>query len=413
MAVIWYINETGDLAFFDEVVAYYDFGEATILEHVVKALEYTLHHCSSRGIPHRMTADWNDALNGGEEGRGESTMVADQLCWNLKELIPLIEKKGQFDLAKRYTQTYENVKKAINDYLWDGKWYIRATQDDKSPIGSHTNKEAKIDINGQTWAIMSGVADKKRGTEAMDSVWNHLMTEYGPVMFSPPYMEPSKDFGIISQFTPGTKENGAIFNHPVSWAVVAECILGRGDKAYEIWRRSSFMTRGKNPELYKAEPYVYSEFVYGPPHPEFGRGSFTWTTGSASWFWRACLDYICGVRPVVDGLVIDPCLPKEWGELTVNRTFRGATYYIKINNPLKVSKGVQYITANGQRLTGNIVPDLGSGHHIIEVQMGAVNVKYKDKIKNTSKPEVTKEAPIKVNSDRPKPIKIYKIQDIR
>lgn len=406
MAVIWYINETGDLAFFDEVIPYYDFGEATVLEHVVGALEYALHHRSSRGIPHRMTADWNDALNGGDEGRGESTMVAHQLCWNLKELIPLISKKGQFELADRYEKTYKEIKEAINRHLWDGKWYIRATHDDKSPIGSHMNREAKIDINAQTWAVMADVTTGRRGEIAMDSVWKHLMTEYGPRMFAPPYMVPSKDFGIISQFTPGTKENGAIFNHPVSWGVIAECMLGRGDKAYEIWRRTSFMTRGKNPELYRVEPYVYSEFVYGSPHPEFGRGSFTWTTGSASWFWRACLDYICGVRPVVDGLVIDPCLPR-WEEVKVTRAFRGGTYYITIHNPLKAMTGVEYIMADGEKLEGNLVPDLGSGHHIIDVYMGSK--KKSVKVQPEKKEEKAKETP-EVSTTKPKKVKVFDIR---
>ncbi|MDO8512944.1 MAG: glycosyl transferase family 36 [bacterium] len=370
MAVINYIEETGDIAFLEETVSYHDDGEATVFQHIVRAIEFTLTHCSNRGIPHRRTADWNDALDGGKEGKGESAMVANQLCYNLRKLFPILEKAHQDDLTKRYRAVYEKVKRSLNKDFWDGKWYIRATLDDGSPIGSHLNREAKIDINGQTWPVMSGVADYKRGVQVMDSVWKYLMTDYGPTMFSPPFDEPSKEFGIISQFTPGTKENGAIFNHPVSWAVIAECMLGRGDKAYEIWRRTSFMTRGKNPELYRVEPYVYAEFVYGPPHPELGRGSFTWTTGSASWFWRACLDYICGVRPVLDGLMIDPCIPKEWGELEVKRAFRGGDYYIKIKNPLKVMTGVGSIKADGKEITGNIIPDLGTGHHIIEVVMG-------------------------------------------
>lgn len=405
MAVIWYINETGDLAFLDEEVAYYDDGDATILEHVVKAIEYTLQHCSNRGIPHRLTADWNDALNGGnEEGRGESTMVAEQLAWNLKELMPFFKRIGQKDLAERYQDEYDKLKKAINHHLWDGKWYIRATNDDKTPIGSCKNKECRIDINAQTWAVMAGVAEGNRGIEAMDSVWRHLMTDYGPAMFSPPYMEPSKEFGIISQFTPGTKENGAIFNHPVSWAVVAECLLGRGDKAYEIWRRTSFMTRGKNPELYRAEPYVYAEFVYGLPHPEHGRGSFTWTTGSASWFWRACLDFICGVRPVIEGLLIDPCIPKEWPELEVKRSFRNGEYYIKIFNPSKLSKGVECMTVDGKVIEGNLVPDLGSGHHIIEVTLGKPMIKEAKKEEKPAEHKATEVV---------KEIKKIKIRDIR
>ncbi len=385
MAVILFIKETGDVSFLGEYVPYKDYGEATVLEHLVRAIEYTLQHCSRRGIPHRRTADWNDALNG--EGMGESAMVANQLCWNLKELMPILDKVGQKDLAERYRGTYDKVKKTLNEEFWDGKWYIRATHEDKTPIGSNKNKEAKIDINGQTWAIMSGVAEGERAVMAMDSVWDNLMTEYGPTMFTPPYMKPSKQFGIISQFTPGTKENGAIFNHPVSWGVVAECLLGRGERAYEMWKRTSFMTRGKNPEKYRVEPFVYSEFVYGPPHPEFGRGSFTWCTGSASWFWRACIDYICGVKPTLDGLEISPCIPKEWKEYEVKRTFRGATYFIKIKNPQGAMTQIASIMVDGKAIEGNVIPPYASGMHIVEVTMGEAK-------KEEKKEERPKAAPI-------------------
>lgn len=385
MAVLDYIYESGDIAFLEESIPYHEDGEGKILEHVLRAIEHTMHHSSQRRIPHRRTADWNDALNGGQEGKGESAMVAHQLCYNLKELVPLLTAIGQKKLAEKYQKDYDEIKASLNKNFWDGQWYLRATTDDGRPIGSHKNKEAKIDINGQTWAILAGVADEKRGKTAMDSVWKYLMSDYGPTMFSPAYTRPSLEYGIISQFTPGTKENGAIFNHPVSWAVVAECLLGRGDKAYEMWRRTSFMTRGKHPELYRVEPYVYAEFVYGPSHPEFGRGSFTWTTGSASWFWRACLDYICGVQPRLEGLRIDPCVPADWKEFEIKRAFRGANYHIKISNPLGVMKGVSWIKVDGEKVKGDILPVFSSGHHVVEVKMGTPMVSEKGTQEEISK----------------------------
>ncbi len=375
MAVLNYVNESGDTSFLEEMVPYYDTGKGKVLEHIVRAIDHTIHHSSDRGIPHRRTADWNDALTGGKEGKGESAMVANQLVYNLQILIPILKTINEEELFRKYSRVSRKIKEVLNRDFWDGSWYIRATDDKKRPIGSKKNTFAKIDINGQTWPIISGVADEKRGKICMDAVWKKLMTEYGPVMFAPPFEQPSPEYGIISQFIPGTKENGAIFNHPVSWAVIAECLLGRGDKAFEIWRRTSFMTRGKNPNLYRAEPYVYAEFVYGPMHPEFGRGSFTWATGSASWFWRACLDYICGIRPTLDGLLIDPCIPKDWPQFEVKRKFRGADYHIKVKNPSKVSKGVREIIVDGQKLDNPVVPTFSNGHHLVEVMMGTPAIK--------------------------------------
>jgi cellobiose phosphorylase len=204
----------------------------------------------------------------------------------------------------------------------------------------------------------------------MDSVWKRLNTPYGPAMLLPAYQHPDEKYGIISQFTPGTKENGAIFNHPVTWAIIAETILGRGDHAYKFWQETNFAYRGKDQDSYRVEPYIYAEFVYGPEHPEFGRGSFTWSTGSASWFWRACLDYILGVQPVLAGLKIEPCIPRDWRQVEVSREFRGAEYNIRIINPLRQCRGVDRILVDGVRLTGNVIPAFSGGVHFVEVILG-------------------------------------------
>jgi cellobiose phosphorylase len=371
LIIIHYLYETGDLAFLEENIPFYDTGEATVKEHLIRALEYSLRHLSPRGIPLRRTADWNDALTGGRLGKGESVMVAHQLAYTIKILIPVLEKIGEKELIKKYQLIYDRVKNTLNKDFWDGAWYIRATTDDGGPIGSKKNKEGKIDINAQTWSVLSGVGHfKGRDKKAMDSVWEHLNTKYGPAMFLPAYHLPSETFGIVSQFTPGTKENGAIFNHPVTWAIIAECLLGRGDKAYKYWQETSPVLRGEDPDLYKVEPYVYAEFIYGPDHPQFGRGSFTWTTGSASWYWRACLDYIIGLQPTLDGLKVEPCLPKVWTKVKVERDFRGSRYLIEINNPQKVNKGVKSIIVDDKKIKGNILPLFPNGEHQVIVEMG-------------------------------------------
>ncbi len=369
-SVIYYLKETGKLHVLKDDVDYYDSGSGTVLQHVIRAMEYSLKNLSPRHLPYRRTADWNDALNGGHEGKGESQMVAAQICYNLRELSPFLEAVGEHELVNKYQRYYKKIKDAVNEHFWDGGWYTRGTANDRTQIGSKKSTYNKIDINAQTWAVMSGIADKDRAVKAMDAVWKKLNTKYGPAMFLPAYQHPEEKYGIISQFTPGTKENGAIFNHPVSWAVIAETMIGRGDQAYKLWKETNFVYRGQEPELYRVEPYVYAEFVYGPEHPEFGRGSFTWATGSASWFWRACLDNILGIQPVLGGLKIDPCIPRDWRQVEVSRRFRGADYHIRIQNPFRINKGVDRILVDGVRITGSVITPLNSGTHFVEVVLG-------------------------------------------
>ena len=370
MTVLNYIKETGDLRFLKNEAKYFDKGKGSILEHILAALDYTLYHVSPRGIPLRLTADWNDALAGGHLGKGESLMVANQLALNILELTPVLEKLGDKVRVKRYLEIYENLKKTINEQYWDGSWYIRASDDRGNLIGSHRNKEGKIHINGQTWPILSKIAQGERAKKAMDSLWRHLMTKYGALTFVPAYTKLNSALGVISQFAPGTKENSTIFSHPNAWVVIAECLLGRGDKAYEAWKRSSFLTRSREPDIYKTEPYVYSEFSYGPQSPHFGQGSYSWMTGSAAWFFRAATDYILGVRPSLDGLIIDPCIPKDWEGFTFKRIFRGSLFEIQVKNPSRVNKGVKKILIDGKEISSNIIREFKRRKYKVEVILG-------------------------------------------
>lgn len=370
MAVLNYLKETGDLNFLKKKVKYFDKNEGTVLEHLTKALDHTLYHVSPSGIPLRRAADWNDALSGGKLDKAESLMVANQVAWNILEIIPILEKVNEKKKAAAYLNIYEHLKKTINEQYWDGEWYIRATDDNGNLIGSKTNKEGMIHINGQSWSVMSHIAPENRALVAMDSLWKHLMTKYGALTFTPAYTKENAALGVISQFAPGAKENAAVFSHPNAWVIVAETMLGRGDKAYEAWRRTSFLTRSKEPDIYKVEPYVYPEFSYGPESPHFGLGSYSWMTGSAAWFLRACTDYIIGVRPTLDGLIIDPCVPKKWDNFEIKRVFRGAIYNIKISNPKHVYKGVDKILVDDKVIEGNLLPVYETGEHQVEVTMG-------------------------------------------
>jgi cellobiose phosphorylase len=368
MAILNYINETGNLSFLSELVPYYDSGSGEVYDHLIKAIDYSLVRVSKRGISLRQTADWNDALGGSTDGRGESMMVANQICRNIQDLLPILLARHNQEAYDHYQKHFDRLNNALNKYAWDGRWYVRATCDNGQKIGSHTNEEGMIHLNGQTWPIMSGVADKIRGETAMDQVWKKLMTPFGPAIFLPPFTAKNADLGIIAQFTPGTKENGTIFLHPAAWSVIAESVLGRGDKAFEIWRRSSFITRSQDPK-YKSEPYVYPEYMYGPAHPKFGQGSYTWITGSAAWFYRACTDWILGVRPTLEGLLILPAVPKSWKNWNVTRDFRGARYEISFIKSKNRHKRIK-ISVDGTEIDGNVVPDMADGKtHQVKVEI--------------------------------------------
>lgn len=385
MSVMNYIKESGDWSFLNELVEFYDFGQETVYDHLLKAIDKALLMRSpdlgGLGISLMGAADWNDGLDQiGREGRGESIMTTEFLCWMLLEMAEVAEYQRDHKLSKRYLADYRKLKEKLNFLCWDGEWYIRATNDKGEVIGSSKNDEGKIYLNAQSWAVLGGVATGERACICMDSVKHHLDTKYGPLLFSPAYKEPDPDIGIITRFAPGTKENGTVFNHTVCWVVIAECILGRGDRAYEYFKKTSFIERGKDPDAYRAEPYVYAEFIYGPDSVDFGQGSFTWTTGTAAWMWRACLDWILGVRPHFEGLLIDPCVPSHWTEFKVRRYFRNALYEIEVKNPDGVCKGIKEIKMDGEKMKSNLLPAMqDSKRHVVEVLMGEAKPVGKEK----------------------------------
>jgi len=356
LCMVFYLKETGDYGILDTRIAYQDGVEGTAYEHIVRAVDHVLGRFSPRGLPLMGAADWNDGLNYvGRDGRGESVMIAGHLCWVLSEVGPLAARRGDERRARRYATESALLADRVNDLCWDGEWYVRATTDEGRVLGSSRNDDGRIYLNAQTWCVMSGIATDERKTRCMESVEKHLETPYGPCLFLPAYREPDPEIGIITRFAPGYKENGTIFNHTVCWTIIAECALGRGDRAYDLWRRTSFLTRGEEPDVYKAEPYVYSEYVCGPDSDTFGQGEFSWVTGTAAWMWRACLDWILGVKPTWDGLMIDPCMPGDWEHAEVTRPFRGATYHIVIDKPQGICCGDVELTCDGKQLEGNVI----------------------------------------------------------
>lgn len=343
-AVLNYVEETGDLKFLKENIPFADtrrFGpghKGSVLKHIIRATEYSLSHSSERGIASIRIADWNDALSSGFIGKGESFMVAGLLGFNLKRLIGLLKKMGRDEKADEYTFAYERLGQAVDRYGWDGEWFIRATDDhNKKPIGSAKNQRGKIFLDSNTWLCISGLAGKNTN-KTLKSLWKYLMTKYGALLFNPAYQSEDKKRGVISQFVPGSKENAAVFLHPNAWFLIGLSQASMVDHALELLQRINPVYRYfHDAEVYKVEPYVLSEFIFGNESDKFGEGSYTWVTGSAEWFLRGILDYFLGLRPEYDKLVFEPKVPKNWS-FKVMREFQGKKWEASYDKGIKSLK---------------------------------------------------------------------------
>ncbi|MHA6530491.1 GH36-type glycosyl hydrolase domain-containing protein [Paenibacillus sp. BAC0078] len=353
------LAETGNAAFLKATVPYYDGGEGTVYEHLKAAIDFTASQLGERGFPLMLRSDWNDQLfRVCREGRGESIWTSMQLGTVLLRMIDLAAAAGQPEDAIRYAEMYETQRKLVNSTGWDGRWFRRAIMDDGRFLGSDEHDEAKIWLNAQTWATLSGMADHDKGLMAMDSVREMLDTELGIKKIHPSITTFPDPADPLTNYNKGTGENGAVFCHANTWAIIAECMLGRGDLAYKYYRQLLPNVAMDKAGLwrYKAEPYVYASNLFGPESDKFGLANVSWLTGTAAWMYVAATQYILGVKPVLEGLSIDPCIPADWEGFAVKRRFRGCVYDITVTNASKVSKGVQKITVNGEPIEGNVLP---------------------------------------------------------
>ncbi len=369
-----YVKETGDFEILKRLVPYVDGGNASLMKHLLGALHYSLTRLSPRKLLLFGPGDWNDTLDYlGREGKGETVWGSMFLCYVLREMIELLG-QCKHPQTTHYQHRYDQIKSAINRYCWDGRWYIRGTNDAGARIGSVKCKEGKIFLNTQSWAIMSAVAEGNRVAQCLDSVAQHLSTSKGPKILHPPYATINPQIGLVTRCVPGKKENGAVFNHAAAWAMLADLMAGRAEQAYEIYRQMLPMNPEIDIDRYEVEPYVYAEYVTSPDHPTYGQASHSWLTGSSVWMLRIALDYLLGVRPAYDGLVVDPCIPRNWDGYTVKRTFRGASYEISVSNPHHVNRGVQSLACNGQILEKPMIPIMADGKiHKVNAILGPLS----------------------------------------
>ncbi|MEG0942322.1 MAG: N,N'-diacetylchitobiose phosphorylase [Angelakisella sp.] len=363
-----YIKETGEVSLLDEVVTYADAGAGTVYEHMTKILDFSAEQVGATGICKGLRADWNDCLN---LGGGESAMVSFLHHWALVNFIELCEATDHTaDLAK-YKEMSAGVKKACEKNLWDGRWYIRGITASGRKIGKQTDAEGKVHMESNTWAVLSGVADKEHGLSAMDAVDEYLYTPYGLMLNAPSFTVPDDEIGFVTRVYPGVKENGSVFSHPNPWAWCAEAMLGRGDRAMKFYNALLPIRQNDMIEIRQAEPYAYCQFIMGKDHTAHGRARHPFMTGSGGWAYFAATRYMLGIRPGYTGLTIDPCIPTDWDGFTATRVWRGARYDITVQNPGHISKGVVRTLLDGVLLPGKEIPIQKAGtQHTITVIMG-------------------------------------------
>ena len=366
-AVPDYVAETGDIDFYHTVLPYADHGEATVLGHLRRALEFNLERSGRNGLPCGLRADWNDCVKMGYHG--ESVMVAFQLRHGLDGYARVADRIGLPAEAEWARSELAKLDASIQRAAWDGEWFLWAIGEDGHRYGSKHEEEGQIYINTQVWAVISGAATPEQARSAMNAVKERLATPFGIMLSAPPFTKtpPAIMGGVV--YNHGIKENAGIFCHTQSWAVMAEALLGDGDRAYEYYR--AFMPAAYNDraELREIEPYVHCQTTYAPCNRNAGKSRVPWLSGTVSWSYHAAVQWILGVRPELDGLRIDPCIPKTWPGYSMRRNFRDMTIRIEVRNPQGVSKGVKSLTVDRRAVMGNLVPleRLRDGSRIVAV----------------------------------------------
>lgn len=369
-AVCAYVKETGDFTILKHPTPFNNAegSEQPLMEHIRRSIQFTGNHLGPHGLPLIGRADWNDCLNlncfSEEPGESfqtfglsdgpvaESVFIAGMFVKYGTEYAELCMRMGYEKEARETRQAVGDMEKAILRDGWDGEWFLRAYDAHGNKVGSHECKEGQIYIEPQGFCALAGVG-KETGQmkKALDSVRERLMGEYGVELLSPCYTEYHVELGEISSYPPGFKENGSVFCHNNPWIVCGEAVLGRGNEAFDIYRRICPSYLEEKSEIHETEPYAYAQTVTGRASGNPGHAKNSWLTGTASWAFVSISQAILGIYPDYDGLRIEPCIPDGWKEFTVCRSFRGTKYVVHI-----LRTGSFSVTAEGKPVEGNIVP---------------------------------------------------------
>ena len=386
-----YIKETGDFDILNEMVPFdNDMSVAkTLFDHLTVSFDHVIHNLGPHQLPLIGRADWNDCLNLNcfsndpnesfqttenktEDSKAESLMIAGLFVVCGRDYIELCRQLGKNSEADRAHKHVDDMAEAVRKHGWDGEWFIRAYDYYGRKIGSKENEEGKIFIESNGWCTMAGIG-KEEGLckKALDSVKERLDCEHGIVLNNPAFTKYYIEYGEISSYPAGYKENAGVFCHNNPWVVIGETVIGRGDEAWEYYRKICPSYLEDISDQHKTEPYVYSQMIAGKDAFRPGEAKNSWLTGTASWNFYTISQFILGVQPGYNGLVINPCIPKSWKEFTLQRKFRGAEYTITVKNPKGVCHGVQILTLDGKKVEGNAIPLQAKGtKHQVEVIMG-------------------------------------------
>lgn len=390
LAVVAYVKETGDYSIL-EVSTPYDNDEskaASLADHLKRSFDHVINNLGPHGLPLIGRADWNDCLNlncfstepgepfqttTSKDGRvAESVMIAGMFVYIGKEYAALMKKLGNPEESERAEKEVGKMEKAVMEYGFDGEWFLRAYDDFGRKVGSEECEEGKIFIESQGLCIMGGLGlSDGKAIQALDAVEERLGTKYGLVLNNPAFTKYYVEYGEISTYPAGYKENAGIFCHNNAWIMCAEAVCGRGDKAFDYYTRIAPAYTEEYSEIHRMEPYVYSQMVAGKDAKRFGEAKNSWLTGTASWNFVAITQYILGIKPDYDGILVDPAIPADWDGYQVTRKFRGDTYKIAVNNPEHVSKGVKKLLVDGKEIDSAVIPYAGDGKvHEVTVTLG-------------------------------------------
>ena len=384
-----YIKETGDFSILDEMVPFDNKPgtEVKLFDHLKISMDHVINNLGPHGLPLIGRADWNDCLNlncfswdpnesfqttenQSKDSKAESLMIAGLFVVTGKDYVELCRRLGKPHEADRMETAVKAMENSVKVHGWDGEWFLRAYDFYGEKIGSNENEEGKIFIESQGWCTMAGIGLKEGLCDkALDSVKERMECEHGIVLNNPAYTTYHVEMGEISSYPEGYKENAGIFCHNNPWVIIGETVDGRGDDAWNHYKKilPSYVEE-KYQTLHKVEPYVNCQMVAGKDSARPGEGKNSWLTGTAAWMWYTISEYILGIKPSYDGLMIDPCLPSTAKSYEVTRKFRGGEFHIKVNNPEGNQKGIKSITLDGKIINGNIVPaELGKHEVIVEM----------------------------------------------
>jgi len=385
-----YIKETGDFNILNEQVAFNcdDNIKDTLMEHLKRSFYHVVNNLGPNGLPLIGRADWNDCLNlncfskepdesfqtfGDPDGRvAESVLIAGMFVFIGPEYVELCKRRGLKEEVIKAQKHIDEMKESVIEKGFDGDWFLRAYDAFGNKVGSKECEEGQIYIESQGFCVMAGIGvEEGLALKALNSVKERLDTKYGIMLQAPSYSKYDVNIGEISSYPPGYKENGGIFCHNNPWIMIAETVLGRGDRAFDLYKRIAPAYVEEISEVHRTEPYVYSQMVAGKDALRYGEAKNSWLTGTAAWNYFAITQWILGVKPEYDGLSVNPCIPSVWNGFEVQRVYRGDIYNIEVKNPNHVSKGVKTIKVDGKIIKQRILPVFGDGaEHKIEIEMG-------------------------------------------